>query len=210
MIAASGPKSAVAAPATGAVLTVGAAPAPTPPAPAAGVGAGASIEDTLAREGAYVSTTSGVSMWPMLRNRRDTVIVRPPTGRLRAGDVALYRRGDAYVLHRVLAANPGPAGGYVIRGDNCLERESVAEGQVIGMLVAFWRGERAVDMEGAGYRAYVRAWRAFGPVWRAAKRLRILAGRAARKVRRVCGGARGRGRDGRAGAGDGFGAGQRR
>ena len=55
------------------------------------------IEDVLAREGVYVGTTAGVSMWPLLRHRRDTVVVEPCAGRLRVHDVPLYRRGDAYV-----------------------------------------------------------------------------------------------------------------
>ena len=50
----------------------------------------------------YVSTTSGVSMYPMLRNRRDTIIVKPPTAPLKKYDVPLYRRGDDYVLHRII------------------------------------------------------------------------------------------------------------
>ncbi|KAB5607395.1 S24/S26 family peptidase [Bifidobacterium jacchi] len=67
-----------------------------------------SIEQTLASEGVLVSTTSGRSMLPMLRNRRDTIVIRPaesarPGGLLRRFDVALYRRPDgAYVLHRVI------------------------------------------------------------------------------------------------------------
>lgn len=32
-----------------------------------------SIEGVLARDGVWVSTTAGTSMWPMLRDRRDTV-----------------------------------------------------------------------------------------------------------------------------------------
>ena len=40
------------------------------------------IEDVLAENGVFVSTTVGMSMYPMLRNRRDTIIIRPYTGRL--------------------------------------------------------------------------------------------------------------------------------
>lgn len=36
-----------------------------------------SIEGVLARDGVWVSTTAGTSMWPMLRDCRDTVVVRP-------------------------------------------------------------------------------------------------------------------------------------
>lgn len=60
------------------------------------------IEDALNEKGVYVSTTSGVSMYPMLRNRRDTIIVKPPTASMKKLDVHLYRRGDDYVLIELL------------------------------------------------------------------------------------------------------------
>ena len=59
------------------------------------------IEDVLAHEGAYVATTAGVSMRPLLRDRRDTVVIEPCAGRLAKYDVPLYRRGSDYVLLRV-------------------------------------------------------------------------------------------------------------
>ena len=78
------------------------------------------IEDVLASEGVYAATTWGTSMYPMLRSGRDTVILRPPQGRLRCYDVPLYRVGEKYVLHRVIRVLPE---GYLIRGDNCLTTE---------------------------------------------------------------------------------------
>lgn len=124
----------------------------------------AHIEDVLASDGVYVGTTVGVSMWPMLRNRRDTIVVKPvPAGtRLRRFDVPLYRRGDAYVLHRIVRVNPAS---YDILGDNCLAVErGIPDERVIGVLAGFYRGDRQVDMDGAGYRVYVRVWCALYPV----------------------------------------------
>ena len=69
------------------------------------------IEDVLKSEGLFVSTTVGISMWPMLRNRHDTIIVRPyaPASvaqsgeeRLAVGEVPLYRSNGRYVLHRII------------------------------------------------------------------------------------------------------------
>lgn len=97
------------------------------------------IEDVLASEGVYAATTWGTSMYPMLRSGRDTVILRPPQGRLRCYDVPLYRVGEKYVLHRVIRVLPE---GYLIRGDNCLTTERVQESQVIGVLTGFYRDDR--------------------------------------------------------------------
>lgn len=133
------------------------------------------IEDILARDGVYVSTTAGVSMWPMLRDRRDTIVVRPPAGRLSRFDVPLYRRRDAYVLHRVVEVLTDS---YVILGDNCLEREvGIIDSQVVGVLTGFYRGDRPVDMGGWRYRLYVRIWCALYPVRRALMRLRSVLAR---------------------------------
>ena len=94
------------------------------------------IEEVLSTHGKYIGPTVGVSMLPMLKNRRDTIVVEAKTERLKRLDVALYRRGDAYVLHRVLQPIEG---GYIIRGDNCYADEKVPESAVIGVLTEFFR-----------------------------------------------------------------------
>ena len=61
------------------------------------------IKGILSSEGRYVGTTVGVSMLPMIRSGKDVIVVDKKTERLKPYDVALYMRGDAYVLHRVLS-----------------------------------------------------------------------------------------------------------
>ena len=82
------------------------------------------IEEVLDLQGQYIGPTVGVSMLPMLKNRRDTIVVKPKTERLKAMDVALYHRGEDYVLHRVIKPIDG---GYIIRGDNCYADEYIPE-----------------------------------------------------------------------------------
>lgn len=133
------------------------------------------------QQGMYVGTTVGSSMRPMLRNRRDTIIVHPLGGRrLRRFDVPLYRRGDAYVLHRCVEVHPH---GYTMLGDNCLNKErDIPDERVIGVLTGFYRGSRQVNMDGVPYRAYVRVWYALYPLRRCAMRARMLVGRVKRRV----------------------------
>ena len=97
------------------------------------------IEEVIARDGKYIGPTVGVSMLPMLKNRRDTIVVLPKTERLKPLDVALYHRGDAYVLHRVLKPIDG---GYLIRGDNCYSDELIPEDDVFGVLSEFFRKDK--------------------------------------------------------------------
>ena len=110
------------------------------------------IEDVLRLQGKYVGPTVGVSMLPMLKNRRDTIIVVPKTERLKPLDVALYKRGDAYVLHRVLDTVDG---GYIIRGDNCYVNENVPEQAVFGVLTEFYRKDKHILCTDEKYLRYV-------------------------------------------------------
>lgn len=109
------------------------------------------IEEILALKGKYVGPTVGVSMLPMLKNRRDTIVVSAKAGRLRPLDVALYKRGDNYVLHRVIRVIDG---GYVIRGDNCYADEIVPENAVIGVLTEFYRKNKHMDCQDKRYLSY--------------------------------------------------------
>ena len=109
------------------------------------------IEDAVAEQGVYIGPTVGVSMLPMLKNRRDTIVVKPKTERLKRLDVALYKRGDDYVLHRVLAPVEG---GYIIRGDNCYADEIVPEETVIGVLTELFRKGKHVYCTDKKYLRY--------------------------------------------------------
>ena len=99
------------------------------------------IEDVLKEKGVYMGPTVGVSMLPMLKTRRDTIVVKPKTERLKRLDVALYKRGEDYILHRVLESVDG---GYIIRGDNCYADENVPEDAVIGVLTEFFRKDKHI------------------------------------------------------------------
>lgn len=138
------------------------------------------IEDILKEEKIYVSTTVGVSMYPMLRNRRDTIIVEPYEGRLKKYDVPLYKRNSDYVLHRIIEVREDS---YVIRGDNCMEKEyGITDEQILGVLTGFYRGAKKVDMNGMGYKFYARFWHVLFPIrklfihmkWKAGKVYRFL------------------------------------
>ena len=137
------------------------------------------FEDLLQKEGRLVYKTKGTSMEPMLRQNRDLVIIEIPSSRLQKYDVALYTRGDQYVLHRVIDVKDGY---YRIRGDNTYAIEQVPFDAVIGVLKSFNRKGKLHDVSERGYRFYVRFWNAIYPlraVWRRMKQLLI---RIARKL----------------------------
>ncbi|MBR2926757.1 MAG: S24/S26 family peptidase [Clostridia bacterium] len=122
------------------------------------------IEEQLKTDGYFVSTTSGYSMRPMLRDRRDRVVLRATEADeiLKRGAIPLYRLPDGrYVLHRVLSYKDGK---YRIRGDNTYVTETVPKEWIVGVVSEFYRGERHVKVTSRRYRAYVVLWRWLYPV----------------------------------------------
>jgi len=122
-----------------------------------------SIREILERTGKYTSLTSGVSMWPLLYNHRDNIIVVKNTERLKKYDIALYERGGKYIMHRVVEVHPDH---YIIIGDNCITKEYVTDDMICGVLAGFFRkGKRYIDCrDGKGQKLYARIWVALYPL----------------------------------------------
>ena len=110
------------------------------------------FEEVLMRDGRLVYRNKGVSMMPLLRQERDLFVIERNSQRLRRFDVALFRRGKQYVLHRVVKVLPE---GYIIRGDNCIENEPVCEEQVLGVMTSFVRDGKETAVTVPAYRVYV-------------------------------------------------------
>ena len=140
------------------------------------------IEQVMAQEGVFVSTTVGTSMYPMLRNRRDSIVVRKRTERLKKYDVALYKKGDTYILHRVMEVLEDS---YIIRGDNCDCKEyGITDEQILGVLEEFYRGDKKVSLDSKGYKMYVKLYCACTPVWWTLRTVRRVLSKAARVFKR--------------------------
>lgn len=114
------------------------------------------FEEILEKDGKLVYKTKGVSMNPMLYQNRDLVVIEVPKGRLKKYDVALYKRGKSYVLHRVIEVNDD--GTYSIRGDNTYGIETVPEEAVIGVLTSFVRDGKQYSVTDPEYLRYVKFW----------------------------------------------------
>lgn len=120
----------------------------------------------LEKQGKIVTVPVGISMWPMLKNRRDHIVIVPVTRPLRRYDVPMYRRSqrNKFVLHRIIRVKKD--GGYVICGDNLWRKEyDVRDEDIVGVLAGFFKGERYVDCETSSlYHAYVYIWRFLYPI----------------------------------------------
>ena len=137
------------------------------------------FEKLLEEDGKLVYRTRGVSMEPMLRQNRDLVVIEVPASRLKKYDVALYKRGTSYVLHRVIGVKSDH---YLIRGDNTYALETVPDSAVLGVLTAFQRKGKKYSVTDWNYRCYVRFWNAIYPLRALRARGRGLAVGIARKL----------------------------
>ena len=116
-----------------------------------------SFERVLDSEGVLVYRIEGISMLPLLRQKRDIVVIVKPQGRLKKYDVALYRRQTGnYVLHRVVQVTDS---GYVIRGDNLFVDETdITDREIVGVLSRFRRRGKEHSVTDLSYRLYARLW----------------------------------------------------
>ncbi|MBQ8869175.1 MAG: S24/S26 family peptidase [Oscillospiraceae bacterium] len=138
-----------------------------------------SAEQVLKEKGFFVTTTSGVSMLPLFSDRRDRIVIRPVADRLKKYDVPLYRRGESLVLHRVIGVRENH---YIIRGDNCIERETVKDEQIVGVLCEFYRKDKHYTVNDFSYRLYSRLWVFISPALIAFKKARSFLSRIYHKI----------------------------
>ena len=141
------------------------------------------IEDQLIEQGYHVSTTVGVSMYPMLRDRRDRIVVVPVGEKtLEKYDLPLYKLPDGkYVLHRIIGVKDDH---YIIRGDNTYVKEYVPKDWILGYVSEFYRKDRHVLVSSRSYRVYAVLWNAIYPVRIGYVRTRGLFGRLIRKLKK--------------------------
>ena len=121
-----------------------------------------SIEEVINDNGFFVNTIEGMSMHPMLRPNRDTVLIRPYTGRLKKYDVALYKVGDNYILHRIIKVLPDS---YIIRGDHRMDKEyGITDDDIIGVLEEFYRDNKQIKVTNVWYKVYTIVWNYIFPI----------------------------------------------
>ena len=145
-----------------------------------------SYKELLARDGRFVYTVKGVSMLPLLRQRRDLIRVeRRDPARYRKYDVVLFTRprgdgGEDFVLHRIVKRLDG--GAYWIVGDNCVSGDTVPEENILGVMTAFTRNGKTISVTNPGYRLYVALWCAPYRLRMGLLRIRAFAARQWRKL----------------------------
>lgn len=114
------------------------------------------FEEELERRKYLIFTNRGVSMYPLLREKRDLMHIVKPQGRLKKYDAPLYKVGDKYILHRIIEVREHD---YVICGDNCVTKEyGITDRDIIGVLVGVTRDGKYIPVTDRRYLFYVHLW----------------------------------------------------
>ncbi len=134
-----------------------------------------SFEGFLETQGYLLYTNVGFSMLPLLRQRQDIIEIRKKEpGRCKKYDVVLYKRGENYILHRILKVLPE---GYLIAGDhNTFVERDITDEKILGVMTRVIRNGKDIYMDNLWYRLYVHLWCDCWPL-----RMSIIRG--SRKVR---------------------------
>lgn len=112
--------------------------------------------ELLERDGRYISVPSGISMLPMIRGRKDAVVIEKIVNKPKRYDLVLYKRGkDLGVIHRVIKFKNDK---YIICGDNCWQLEYVKPEQIKGIVTEYCRNGKWHKTNNLLYQIYVHLW----------------------------------------------------
>ncbi|QUA54024.1 hypothetical protein [Aristaeella lactis] len=115
------------------------------------------FDELLKKDGYLVYTNVGMSMLPLLRQKKDVIEIRKKEpGRCKKYDVVLYKRGDKYILHRILKVLPE---GYIIAGDNnTFIEKNINDDMIIGVMTRVIRNGKVITPDNFLYKVYVHLW----------------------------------------------------
>ncbi len=114
------------------------------------------ISDAISQNGYIVQVIYGKSMWPLLRNKRDSVHIVYPNVTPKRGDIVLFiRDGEKnghHVLHRIMRTS---GDNYIICGDNQWKSELVRPNMIVGIAEGIYRDEKYISLnDSLGYKIY--------------------------------------------------------
>ena len=121
------------------------------------------FEELLEKDGYLVYTNVGYSMMPLLRQKKDIIEIKKKSSeRCKKYDVVLYKRGELYILHRVLKVLPDR---YIMAGDhNVFLDLPVTDDMILGVMTRVIRDGKSITPDNIWYKMYVHLWCDFYPI----------------------------------------------
>lgn len=113
----------------------------------------------LLQQGQEVSVViTGNSMYPFLVNGRDEILISPPNGEWKKGDMAFFQRENGqYVMHRICRVRAD--GSYGLVGDRqTFIEEPIFRDQMFGKITAVKRNGKWIGPENFWWNFYAYVW----------------------------------------------------
>ena len=123
---------------------------------------GPMIEEVMRFNGKIRLTVTGMSMYPLLRNRLDSVLLKK-ANEIKKYDILLYTREDgSYVLHRAVKINENTVD-IIGDGESRIEKD-VPKEKIIAFVEEIKRGKRIIKTNSLLYKLYCRVWTLLIPI----------------------------------------------
>ena len=123
---------------------------------------GPMIEEVMRFNGKIRLTVTGMSMYPLLRNRLDSVLLKK-AGDIKKYDILLYTREDgSYVLHRAVKINEKTVD-IIGDGESRIEKD-VPKEKIIAFVEEIKRGKKIIKTNSLLYKLYCRLWTLLIPI----------------------------------------------
>ncbi len=134
------------------------------------------IRLVLDSEGEFRIYPRGTSMLPLLREKKDSVVLIKPVGPIKKHEIILFKKSSGqYTLHRVIAIEKDS---YTTCGDNLHKPEyNVKPEQIIGIVNKIYRNDKLFNTKKMPYRIYLFILRIKKLIYIFIKLLRILKNR---------------------------------
>jgi len=117
-----------------------------------------SFEKILSERGVLVYTNRGNSMFPLIKEGKDILVISSQTELVAPFDIILTKRPSGrYLLHRIIRKNHD--GTFDTAGDNSYKYDSgIRPTEIIGKLTAIIRNDKKNELNSLSYKIYVLIW----------------------------------------------------
>jgi len=112
------------------------------------------IRFVLDSDGEFRIYPRGTSMLPLLREKKDSVVLIKTVGPIKKHDIILFKKSSGqYILHRVIATEKDS---YTTCGDNLhIPEYNVKPEQIIGIVNKIYRDDKLFNTKKIPYRIYL-------------------------------------------------------
>ena len=140
-----------------------------------------SFEEILEENGVLVYTFKGFSMWPLLRQNTDFVVIRKPDRDPKKYDIVLFKAGNSYILHRIIRIDGDMI---TTAGDhNTFKDQSISKGKILGFLTSYVRDGKEIDVSNIELQIYGHLVTDLFPLKAACLKIKAVTKRTVRKLR---------------------------